>query len=83
MNLFKLKIHEMVIEIKMKMITIIPIECHEIKMKTIIISIECHRCALYHSIFKFIFTLINLIISDLNVTVAVIKIYLCTMDNGY
>ena len=36
-------------------------------------------------IFKFIFTLINLmaIISGINVTVAMIKIYLCTVNYGH
>ena len=54
---FELKIHEMVIEIKMKIITIISFSIDAICVSYIIISI-----------FKFIFALINLmtIISDIN-----------------
>ena len=65
----------MVIEIKMKMIPIISFSIDATDVSYIMIII-----------FKFIFSLINLmaIISDINkhVIVAVIKIYSCTVNNG-
>ena len=71
---FQLKIHEMVIEIKMKMIPIISFSVEAICVSHIIISI-----------FKFILTLINLmaIISDINMWLAVIENYSCTVNNGH
>ena len=64
---FQLKIHEMVIEIKMKMIPIIPFSIDARGMSYIIVSI-----------FKSIFTLNNLMAINFlykYVTVAVIRIY--------
>ena len=56
-DFFQVKIHEMVIEIKMNMIPIISFSIYDIGVSHIIVNI-----------FKFIFTLINLvaIISDIN-----------------